>query len=321
MVGGLLSNGSMVIYESTVYPGLTEEICVPILQTRSGLVYNKTFFCGYSPERINPGDKDRRLPDIVKITSGSNKEASLFVDKLYKEIISAGTYPVESIMVAEAAKVIENTQRDINIALVNELSIIFKKMNLDTDDVLRAAETKWNFIKFRPGLVGGHCIGVDPYYLTFKSNMLGHNPKMILAGREINEGMSSFVVDAMKKKLEEYSIPIEGSNILILGVSFKENCPDLRNSKVKDIYSGLKNLGISVDVFDPCVDKKEAKKQLKITLLESIQKNFYDGIMVCVAHTFFQESGVAFIRSFGKKNHVLFDVKCIFKKSESDLRL
>ncbi len=320
-VGSYLTNGDIVIYESTVYPGMTEEICVPILEISSGLKYNKEFFCGYSPERINPGDKKHKIADIVKVTSGSTKAAALFVDNLYKEIITAGTYMAESIKVAEAAKVIENTQRDINIALVNELAIIFKKMKIDTESVLKAAETKWNFFSFRPGLVGGHCIGVDPYYLTYKAKSLGYYPKMILGGREINEGMPAYIVNQLIKQMILSSINVENAKILIMGISFKENCPDIRNTKIIEVHKELIDLGAKVDVFDPWVKKEEAKKEFQIDLIEEIRKDYYDAILICVKHDSFKKLGILKIRSFGKRRHVLYDIKYLFNRADSDLRV
>ena len=320
-VGSYLADGDIVIYESTVYPGMTEEICVPLLETNSGLKYNTEFFCGYSPERINPGDKKHKIADIVKVTSGSTKEAAVFVDSLYKEIISAGTYMAESIKVAEAAKVIENTQRDINIALVNELAIIFKKMKIDTEAVLKAAETKWNFFSFRPGLVGGHCIGVDPYYLTYKAKSLGHYPKMILGGREINEGMPTYIVNQLIKEMIISSINVENANILIMGLTFKENCPDIRNTKVIEIYKELIGLGAKVDVYDPWVKKGEAEKEFEINLIEEVEKNYYDAILICVKHDSFKKLGLAKIRAFGKPQHILYDLKYLFSMSDSDIRV
>ena len=320
-VGKFLSSGDLVIYESTVYPGMTEEICVPILEKVSGLKYNDNFFCGYSPERINPGDKKHKIVDIVKVTSGSNYETALFVDTLYKDIITAGTFMAESIRVAEAAKVIENTQRDINISLINELAIIFKKMNIDTEAVLKAAETKWNFLSFRPGLVGGHCIGVDPYYLTFKAKTLGHYPKMILGGREINEAMPAYVVNQLIKKMITSSIHVENSKILLMGIAFKENCPDIRNSKVGTIFYELKGLGADVKVYDPWVSNIEAKKEFEIDLLKTPMNNEYDAILLCVKHDIFSKLGADKIRMFGKKKHILFDLKYVFSKDDTDIRI
>ncbi len=321
LVGSILHKNDLVIYESTVYPGMTEELCVPILEKESGLIYNQGFFCGYSPERINPGDKTHRLEDIVKITSGSTKEVGLLVDKLYKQIIKAGTYPVDTIKVAEAAKVIENTQRDINIALINELTVIFGKLNIDTEEVLKAAETKWNFIPFRPGLVGGHCIGVDPYYLTYKSKKVGYEPKMILAGRQINENMADYVKVQLVNKMNEKCITVKSAKVLFLGLSFKENCPDIRNSKVIDLYKNLKNIGCHVDIYDPWVDFSVAKKEVGIELTKKIKTNFYDVVILCVGHDQFKKMGVKEIRNFCKDSHVIYDLKYVFEKALTDLRL
>ena len=320
-VGGILKKGDLVIYESTVFPGATEDVCVPILETYSGLKFNRDFFCGYSPERINPGDKKHRIKNIKKVTSGSTKATAKVVDALYKQIIEAGTHKAESIKVAEAAKVIENTQRDINIALINELAIIFEKIGIDTEAVLEAAGSKWNFFPFRPGLVGGHCIGVDPYYLTFKAQAVGHYPEIILAGRRINDRMGSYVASQMIKFMIKKKIRINASKILIMGLTFKENCPDLRNSKVFDIVQELKEYNCKVDVFDMHVNKSNEVSKDNINLIENPLPKSYDGVIIAVAHDKFIEMGAKSIRAFGKNTHVLYDLKYILPATESDLRL
>jgi len=321
LIATVLKKGDVVVYESTVYPGATEEDCVPILENISGLSLNKDFFVGYSPERINPGDKTHRLPDIKKVTSGSNKRSADFIDQVYKKIILAGTHKAESIKVAEAAKVIENTQRDLNIALINELAIIFNLMEIDTESVLKAAETKWNFLPFRPGLVGGHCIGVDPYYLTHKAESLGYNPEIILAGRRLNDGMASFVSSQLVKLLAQKNIKINSSKILILGLSFKEDCPDIRNTKVTDIIEELHEYNCKVSVYDPWVNKLEAKKEYGINLLDKIEDNAYDAIIIAVAHKEFKKMGIKKIRALGKSNHVVYDLKYLFSATQVDKRL
>ena len=321
MIGASLKKGDIVIYESTVYPGATEEVCMPILEKKSGLKYNKDFYLGYSPERINPGDKSHRIQNIVKVTSGSNKTTTDLVDNLYSSIIEAGTFKVSSIRIAEAAKVIENTQRDVNIALINELAIIFERLDIDTTEVLEAASSKWNFLPFRPGLVGGHCIGVDPYYLTYKSESVGYHPEIILAGRRINDGMGAFVSSVLIKKMIKESIKINGSKILLMGMTFKENCPDVRNTKIIDIHSELNDFGIDVDCYDPWIDENDGKKELGINLIQQPSKNNYDGIVIAVGHQIFLEMGASEIRKFGKDRHVLFDLKSLFPLSQSDLRL
>lgn len=320
-IGRLLKSGDVVIYESTVYPGATEEICCPILTRASGLIFNQDFFLGYSPERINPGDKDHGLKNTKKITSGSTPESADYIDDLYSSIIAAGTYKAESIRIAEAAKVIENTQRDLNIALINELAIIFNALGLDTDAVLNAAASKWNFMPFKPGLVGGHCIGVDPYYLTFKAESVGYHPEIILAGRRLNDRMGSYIAGQMIKAMIKRGIATHNARILIMGLSFKENCPDLRNTKIIDIFTALKEYGISVDVFDPWSDPLEAKAKYGLILAELPRQKEYDGIIIAVSHQEFRQMGSINIRAFGKPNHILYDLKHIFKKSESDLRL
>jgi len=320
-LGKVLKRGDIVIYESTVYPGATEEDCVPVLERVSGLIFNKDFFAGYSPERINPGDKTHRLPDIRKVTSGSTANIAEEVDKLYASIITAGTYKAESIRVAEAAKVIENTQRDLNIALINELAIIFNKMGIDTEAVLKAAGTKWNFLPFRPGLVGGHCIGVDPYYLTHKAEAMGYHPQVILAGRRINDGMGAYVAGQLVKAMLKRRIQVDGARVLVLGLTFKENCPDLRNTRVIDVVRELQDYGISVDVFDPWVDNAEAQREYGITPVEQLEEAAYDGIIVTVAHREFSEIGAVGMRRLGRNVNVLYDFKYIFPATDSDLRL
>ena len=321
LVAKLLKKDDVVVYESTVYPGATEEDCVPILERISGLVLNKDFYIGYSPERINPGDKMHRLPNIKKVISGSNNESANFIEKVYQKIITAGTYKAESIKVAEAAKVIENTQRDLNIALINELAIIFNLMDIDTEAVLRAAETKWNFLPFRPGLVGGHCIGVDPYYLTHKSKSLGYKPEIILAGRRLNDGMASFVSSQVLKLIAQKDININNAKILILGLSFKEDCPDIRNTKVVDIVNELIEYKCNVSVYDPWVSRLEAKKEYGIDLIKKVEVNQYDGIIIAVAHKQFKKLGIKKIKSYGKPNHVLYDLKYLFSAEQVDKRL
>ena len=320
-VGKVLKKGDIVIYESTVYPGATEEDCVPILEQESGLSFNKDFFAGYSPERINPGDKEHRVTTIKKVTSGSTPATAETVDKLYRSIITVGTHKASSIKVAEAAKVIENTQRDLNIALINELSIIFNKMGIDSLEVLEAAGTKWNFLPFRPGLVGGHCIGVDPYYLTHKAQQIGYNPEVILAGRRINDSMGGYVAGRTVKLMTKKRIHVVDSNILILGLTFKENCPDLRNTRVTDIIRELKTYNASVDVYDPWVNPDEAKHEYGITPVSKPVEGKYDAIILAVAHHQFRELGVDGIRKFAKPNFVLFDVKQVLPKELVDARL
>lgn len=320
-VGAVLKKGDIVIYESTVYPGATEEDCVPILERESGLKYNVDFFCGYSPERINPGDKEHRLPSIKKVTSGSTPEIALKVNALYASIITAGTHMAPSIKVAEAAKVIENTQRDLNIALINELAIIFNRLDIDTNAVLEAAGTKWNFLPFRPGLVGGHCIGVDPYYLTHKAEAVGYHPEVILAGRRLNDGMAKYAANEFIKALLKSDQQMRGAKVLLLGLTFKENCPDLRNTKVVDLYHELQEYGLEVDVHDPWVDPAEALEEYGITMIENPEKGSYSGIILALAHNEYTEMGSAQLRSFGQKGHVFFDLKSAFDQNASDLRL
>lgn len=321
IVAQALKKGDVVIYESTVYPGCTEEDCVPILEKISGLKFNVDFYCGYSPERINPGDKVRRLSNIVKITSGSNPECANFVDQLYKEIIAAGTYKAGSIRIAEAAKVIENTQRDVNIALINELAIIFNQLGIDTEDVLKAAGTKWNFLPFRPGLVGGHCIGIDPYYLKHKALTVGYHPEIISAVRRLNDGMGHYVVTQFLKALAKKNIQLNDARVLILGLSFKEDCPDLRNTRVVDIVYELKEFGLRVDVHDPWVLKQEAQTEYGIDLIGDIPLNTYDGIILAVAHSQYQEMSIAQLKSYAKQNSVIYDLKYIFPAQDTDIRL
>lgn len=320
-VGRVLKRGDIVIYESTVYPGATEEDCVPVLERVSGLRFNEDFTCGYSPERINPGDKERRLTMILKVTSGSTSETAETVDELYASIITAGTYRAESIRVAEAAKVIENTQRDLNIALVNELAIIFNRMGIDTEAVLKAAGTKWNFLPFRPGLVGGHCIGVDPYYLTHKAETLGYHPQVILAGRRINDGMGAYVAGQMIKAMLKRCIQVNGARVLVLGLTFKENCPDLRNTRVVDVIAELREYGVSVDVHDPWVDPAEARHEYGLDLVAEPEAGAYDGVILAVAHDTYRDMGVDTLRDFGAPEHLFCDLKNVFSSDESDLRL
>jgi UDP-N-acetyl-D-galactosamine dehydrogenase len=316
-----MKKGDIVVYESTVYPGATEEFCVPIIENGSGLKMNEDFFVGYSPERINPGDKEHRLPSILKVTSGSTPEAAEFVDSVYKLIITAGTYVASSIKVAEAAKVIENTQRDVNIALINELAMIFDRVGIDTEEVLEAAGTKWNFLPFRPGLVGGHCIGVDPYYLTYKAQQLGYHPHMILAGRRINDGMASYVVLQIVKRMLAKKIQPADSRALVLGLTFKENCPDIRNTKVVDIVSELESFGSNVDVWDPWVDAAEAKAEYNVDLVSDPEQGAYDVVVIAVAHDQFRKLGEAGIRGFGKNPSVVYDIKYVLPADSVDGRL
>jgi len=320
-VGQVLKPGDIVIYESTVFPGATEEECVPLLEETSGLVLNRDFGVGYSPERINPGDKTRRLPDIVKITSGSTPETADRVDALYAEIVSAGTYKAESIRVAEAAKVIENSQRDINIALINELAMIFNRMGIDTESVLRAAGTKWNFLNFRPGLVGGHCIGVDPYYLTHKAQQVGYHPEILLSGRRLNDGMGAYVAQQMIKAMLKRRLHVVDARILVMGLTFKENCPDLRNTRVVDVIEGLRDFGADVDIFDPCADPAEAQAEYGLELTSKPETGVYDGIIVAVAHDAFKAIGADGIRAFGKHDSLLYDLKYVVAAEHADLRL
>jgi len=320
-VSKILKKGDIVIYESTFYPGCTEDDCVPVIEKHSGLKLNRDFYCGYSPERINPGDKKYNLKNIKKITSGSSPEIADLINELYSQIVKAGTYKAESIKIAEAAKVIENTQRDLNIALINELAIIFNKMDIDTEAVLKAASTKWNFMSFFPGLVGGHCISVDPYYLTHKAQALGHHPEVILAGRKLNDNMGNYVVSQLIKAMTIKGIKISKARILILGVSFKENCADFRNSRVIDMIKELKNYNCNVKIFDPLVSKTKIKKEYNITLLDNLEKNNFDAIIIAVAHNQFKNMGIKAIRRFCKKNSLIYDLKYVFKSNQTDLRL
>lgn len=319
-LGRVISKGDIVIYESTVYPGATEEDCIPVIEKVSGLIFNKDFFAGYSPERINPGDKEHKVTSIKKVTSGSTPEIAELVDQLYASVITAGTYKASSIKVAEAAKVIENTQRDLNIALINELAIIFNKMGIDTEEVLKAAGTKWNFLPFRPGLVGGHCIGVDPYYLTHKAASIGYHPEVILAGRRINDSMAAYVASQLVKALIKQRIQVEGANVLIMGLTFKENCPDLRNTKVVDIISELREYNINIDVYDPWISVDEAQHEYGITPISELKTNFYEGIVIAVAHNQFKELGSE-IKNYAKAQSVIYDLKYILPQGVSDIRL
>ena len=320
-VGKILKRDDIVIYESTVFPGATEEVCVPILEKHSGLKLNQNFFCGYSPERINPGDKEHRLPNIKKITSGSNPEIACLIDDLYKEIIIAGTHKADSIKIAEAAKVIENTQRDLNIALVNELALIFNKANIDTEAVLEAAGSKWNFLPFRPGLVGGHCIGVDPYYLTHKAEELGYSPEVILAGRRLNDGMGEYVADNLIKELIKRNIDLEKSSVLIMGLSFKENCPDIRNTRVVDTINKLKDKGVEVDIYDPWVNTNEVESEYGFRPIESLKYEQYSAVLITVAHDEFRKMDSEDIRKLLQKDGIIYDLKYVLPIEASDIRL
>jgi UDP-N-acetyl-D-galactosamine dehydrogenase len=321
MLGEIIKSGDFVIYESTVYPGATEEECVPILEERSGLTLNDDFFVGYSPERINPGDKNHRVSNILKVTSGSSSGAANFVDSLYSQIVVAGTYKTSSIKVAEAAKVIENTQRDVNIALINELSIIFGKLEIDTHEVLNAAGTKWNFLPFSPGLVGGHCIGVDPYYLTHKAQSIGHHPEIILAGRRINDGMAAYVTSQLVKGMIKRSIHVKEARVLLMGLTFKENCPDLRNTKVLDVFHELRDYGIQVDVMEPWCSKQEVKDSYDIDLVDTPKEETYDAIIIAVAHEEFKAMSIEAIQKWAKSNHIIYDLKYSFPDSNVTMRL
>ncbi|MBW9256801.1 MAG: Vi polysaccharide biosynthesis UDP-N-acetylglucosamine C-6 dehydrogenase TviB [Candidatus Thiodiazotropha sp. (ex. Lucinisca nassula)] len=320
-LGKVMKPGDIAIFESTVYPGATEEVCVPIMEQESGLKFNQDFYVGYSPERINPGDKEHRLPTIKKVTSGSTPEVADFVDELYKTVITAGTHKASSIKVAEAAKVIENTQRDVNIALINELALIFNKLNIDTLEVLEAAGSKWNFLPFRPGLVGGHCIGVDPYYLTHKAQSIGYQPEIILAGRRLNDGMGAYVVHSVVKMMMKRGMATNNSRVLVLGLTFKENCPDLRNTRVVDIVSEFEDYGASVDVYDPWVNPQEAQEEYGLRPIESLSEGTYEAVILAVAHREFQQMGAEKIRALCKQNGVLFDVKNVLPVDEVDARL
>jgi len=320
-IGKVLKKGDIVIYESTVYPGATEEECVPVLERVSGLKFNQDFFCGYSPERINPGDKEHRVTSILKVTSGSTPEVAETVDQLYRSIITAGTHKASSIKVAEAAKVIENTQRDVNIGLINELALIFDKLGIDTEEVLKAAGTKWNFLPFRPGLVGGHCIGVDPYYLTYKAQSVGYHPEIILAGRRLNDGMGAYVASQLVKAMLKKRLHVDGSRVLVMGLTFKENCPDLRNTKVVDIIHELEDYGVQVDCYDPWINPEEAEHEYNIRPVAEPTQGEYDGIILAVAHHQFADMGANQIRALGKPEHVLYDLKYLLPADASDIRL
>lgn len=320
-IGRALKKGDVAIFESTVYPGATEEVCVPIMERESGLKFNQDFYVGYSPERINPGDKEHRVSSILKVTSGSTPEAAEFVDALYRKVITAGTYKASSIRVAEAAKVIENTQRDVNIALINELALIFERLGIDTEEVLKAAGTKWNFLPFRPGLVGGHCIGVDPYYLTHKAQEIGYHPEVILAGRRINDSMGAHVAERVVKLMTRKRIHVAGANVLMMGLAFKENCPDLRNTRVVDVIEELKGYHANVDVYDPWVDAQEAQHEYGLTPVKEPKAGHYDAVILAVSHHQFLTLGVAKIRAFGKPDAILFDVKYVLPTDQVDGRL
>jgi len=320
-IASILKKGDIVVYESTVYPGTTEEICAQLLQEKSKLIFNEDFFCGYSPERINPGDKKHRISNIKKITSGSTSEVATLIDNIYKEIITAGTYKAESIQVAEAAKIIENTQRDLNIALVNELAIIFNKMNIDTESVLKAAETKWNFISFRPGLVGGHCIGVDPYYLTYKSKSIGYDPKIILSGRELNDSMGVYVSNELINAMNKQGVGIRGAKALLMGITFKENCPDIRNTRITDIFNELRRHCVEVSVYDPHASISQVKEEYGIDLLHEIPEKKFDAIIISVAHDEFKKYDRKSLKHFLNDKGIIYDLKYMLKRGDSDLRL
>jgi len=320
-IGQVIKSGDVVIYESTVYPGATEEDCIPVIERVSGLKFNVDFFAGYSPERINPGDKEHRFINIKKVTSGSTPEIADYVDALYASVVVAGTHKVESIKVAEASKVIENTQRDLNIALVNELALIFNRMGIDTESVLKAAGTKWNFLPFRPGLVGGHCIGVDPYYLTHKAQELGYHPEVILAGRRINDSMGQYVAETVARLMMHKRINVVDARVLVLGLSFKENCPDLRNTKVVDIVRNFEGFNAKVDIYDPWVDAGEAFDEYGVKLIDQLQPGAYDAIVLAVSHREFVEMGITKLRALGKPNAVIYDVKYVLSADEVDGRL
>jgi UDP-N-acetyl-D-galactosamine dehydrogenase len=321
LLGRVIGKNAITIYESTVYPGCTEEVCVPIIEKTSGFTFNKDFFAGYSPERINPGDKERRVHNIIKITSGSTPEVAEYVDQLYRKIVVVGTHKASSLKVAEAAKVIENTQRDLNIALVNELALIFNRLGIDTLEVLEAAGTKWNFLPFRPGLVGGHCISVDPYYLTHKAQQVGYYPEVILSGRRVNNSIGAFVADSVVKMMTKRKAHVVDSKVLILGLTFKENCPDLRNTGVIDIIEELQTYNTTVDIYDPWADHKEAHHEYGVSLIDEPKPGTYDAIIICVGHDKFKQMGAEGIRALGKPNSVLFDVKHILPKESVDARL
>lgn len=320
-IAKVLKKGDIVVYESTVYPGATEEVCIPELEKQSGLKFNQDFFVGYSPERINPGDKQRRVTNILKITSGSTSEVSDYIDLVYNLIIEAGTYKAPSIKVAEAAKVIENTQRDVNIALINELALIFNKMGIDTEDVLKAAGTKWNFLPFRPGLVGGHCIGVDPYYLTHKAESIGLHPEIILAARRLNDRMGEYIATQLIKEMVKQRIQVVGARILVMGLSFKENCPDIRNTKIVDFINALKEYDLDLDIYDPWVDDTEVQHEYGLAPIKTLQQGMYDAIVIAVAHNEFRSMKVHEFRALGKEKHVLYDLKYVLNQQDSSIRL
>ena len=320
-VGRAISPGDVVIYESTVYPGATEEDCIPVVERVSGLAYNRDFFAGYSPERVNPGDHEHRVTTIRKVTAGSTPEVAAFVDALYGEVIIAGTHPASSIRVAEAAKVIENTQRDVNIALINELAMLFNRLEIDTQEVLEAAGSKWNFLPFRPGLVGGHCIGVDPYYLTHKAQEIGHHPEIILAGRRLNDGMGAYVASELVKAMLRKGARVQGARVLVMGLTFKENTPDLRNSRAVDVVRELESYGLAVDAYDPWVNAAEAEDEMDIVPIAQPEAGAYDAVVIAVAHRDFAELGADGIRAFGREPHVLYDLKYLLPREAADLRL
>jgi len=320
-IAKVLKRGDIVVYESTVYPGATEEVCIPELEKYSGLKFNQDFFVGYSPERINPGDKQRRVTNILKITSGSTPLVADYIDQVYKLIIEAGTHKAPTIKVAEAAKVIENTQRDVNIALINELALIFNKMGIDTEDVLKAAGTKWNFLNFRPGLVGGNCIGVDPYYLTHKAESIGLHPEIILAARRLNDRMGEYVATQLIKEMVKKRIQVVGARILILGLSFKENCPDIRNTKIVDMVKALKEYDLDLDIYDPWVDSAEVEAEYGLAPIMELKQGRYDAIIIAVAHDQFKQMSAQELVSLGKEEHVLYDLKYVLNKEQSDIRL
>ena len=320
-IGQVLKKGDIVVYESTVYPGATEEVCIPVLEKVSGLKFNHDFFVGYSPERINPGDKQRRVTNILKITSGSTPEVADYIDQVYQLIIDAGTYKAPSIKVAEAAKVIENTQRDVNIALINELALIFNKLDIDTEEVLKAAGTKWNFLPFRPGLVGGHCIGVDPYYLTHKAQSIGLHPEIILAARRLNDRMGEYVATQLIKEMVKQRIQVVGSKILIMGLSFKENCPDIRNTKIVDMVKALKEYDLDLDIYDPWVDDTEVQHEYGLAPIKELHQGQYDAIVLAVAHDQFKSMTIDQFKQLGKEKHVLYDLKYVLDKEQSNIRL
>lgn len=316
-----LKKGDIVVYESTVYPSATEEVCVPILEQYSQLIFNQDFFAGYSPERINPGDKKRKVTNIKKITSGSTPEIADLIDQVYLQIIEAGTYKAPSIKIAEAAKVIENTQRDVNIALMNELALIFNRLGIDTEEVLKAAETKWNFLPFRPGLVGGHCISVDPYYLTHKAQSIGLHPEIILAARRLNDRMGEYISTQLIKAMVKKQIQVVGGNILVMGLSFKENCPDIRNTKIIDLIQSLKDYDLNLDIYDPWVDPNEVKKEYELNPIQTLKEGHYDAIVLAIGHQKFIEYGYEYIRGLGKQNCIIYDLKHVFELNQSDIRL